>query len=248
MNELKVIFENDDVLVIDKPAGLLVHGEGGDATGTVVDWFVSRVPSARGVGEPRVAQDGKEVERSGIVHRLDKDTSGVMILVKNQSAFEHFKEQFHERLVKKEYRAIVYGLMKDKWGTIDRSIGRSSKDWRRRSAERGAKGKLRDAVTDWESLKSGEVNGENFSFLKLMPKTGRMHQLRVHLKAIDHPIVGDTVYSGKRLEQSANLGLKRLALHALSLKIILPDGQEAVFTAELPPELKTAMESIAPVV
>jgi len=248
MLEPEIIFENDDVLVVNKPAGLLVHGEGADATGTLVEWFLRHTPEALGVGEPRVGKDDKELERSGVVNRLDKETSGVMILAKNQEAFTILKEQFKARSIKKEYRALVYGLMKEKWGTIDRPIGRSAKDWRRRSAERGAKGQLRESVTDWEKIVAGEVAGENFSYLKLIPKTGRMHQLRVHLKAIGHPIVGDSLYAGKRLEQSKNLGLDRLALHAYSLQVTLPGGESREFIAELPENITKAATSIAPLV
>ena len=246
MKEPKIIFENDDVLVIDKPVGVLVHGEGADPTGTVVEWFLAHVPKAKGVGEPRLGVDGKEIERSGVVHRLDKETSGVLILAKNQSAFDHVKTQFKDRLVRKEYRALVYGMMKERWGTINRSIGRSSRDWRLRSAERGARGMLREASTDWECLTSGEYEGEKFSYLKLLPKTGRTHQLRVHLKAIGRPIVGDTLYaSPEKIEASNNLELNRLALHALSLKLTLPDGEERLFESELPLEIFSAAGLIA---
>lgn len=245
MNEPKIIFENDHVLAVDKPAGLLVHGEGSDAGGTLVEWFLLRAPQARGVGEPRVGKDGREIERSGIVHRLDRDTSGVMILAKDQAAFDHLKAQFKDRLVKKEYRALVYGAMKERWGTIDRPIGRSASDSRRRSAERGAKGVRREAVTDWERLSSGEYAGEAFSYLKLRPRTGRMHQLRVHLKAIGRPIVGDRLYAGAKAEASNNLGLARLALHSFRLSIVLPDGREQTFEAPLPAEIQEAADRIA---
>lgn len=230
--------------MIDKPAGLVVHGEGADPTGTVVEWFLKHCPDARGVGEPRIGSDDREVERSGVVHRLDRETSGVMVLAKTQDAFLYLKAQFHDRLVTKEYRAVVYGTMKERFGTIDRPIGRSAQDWRKRSAERGAKGKLRESITDWECLATGEVDGEKFSSLRLKPKTGRMHQLRVHLKAVDHPIVCDRLYAGKRVEQSTNLKLDRLALHAHTLKVRLLDETEQTFTADVPEKLQEAIERI----
>lgn len=242
MIEPKIIFDDDNVLVIDKPAGLAVHGDGADPTGTLVEWFLARTPEAAGVGEPRVGQSGEVLERSGVVHRLDKETSGVMILTKNQLAFDHLKTQFLEREVKKEYLAIVYGHLKEEWGTIDRAIGRSAGDWRRRSAERGAKGHLREAVTNWELVKQGEYEGEKFAYLKLSPQTGRMHQLRVHLKAIGHPIVGDTLYAGKKLEQSHNLDLKRLALHSHLLELELLSGDKQKFQADLPADLVEAID------
>lgn len=240
-----IIFENEDILVIDKPAGLAVHGEGGDASGTVVEWFLGHSPEAAGVGEPRVGAEGEMLERSGIVHRLDRDTSGVMVLAKNQMAFDHLKQQFQNRLAKKEYRALVYGAMKERWGTINRRIGRSAKDWKLRSAEKGARGQLRDAITDWECLQTGQYEQEPFSYLKLMPKTGRTHQLRVHLKSISRPIVGDSLYAGAHLPRSNNLNLDRLALHAFRLTLTLPEGKEETFEAELPKELLEATLRIA---
>lgn len=245
MIEPKIIFEDENILVVDKPSGLSVHSEGADATGTLVAWFLRHCPSARGVGEPRVGGDGVQLERSGVVHRLDRDTSGVMILAKNQAAFDHLKRQFKERLVKKEYRAIVYGQMKERWGTIDRRIGRSAQDWKLRSAERGARGQLREAVTDWECLKSGMYEGEPFSVLKLNPRTGRMHQLRVHLKSISRPIVGDPLYATGQTDRSNNLGLKRLALHALYIEVELPDKTARSFVAAWPGELAQAEALIA---
>lgn len=234
MTDIPILYEDDTVLVINKPEGIRVHEDGYEVVPTVVDWFLERFPGARGVGEPQTDNKGTLLERSGVVHRLDTETSGVLILAKTQEAFEHLKEQFHDRHAKKEYRAFVYGTMKEQWGTIDRPIGRSAKDFRRRSAERGAKGMLRDAVTDWECIKTGRFTNEAFSELRLKPKTGRTHQLRVHLKAIDHPIVGDRPYAGARLEASNNLGLSRLALHAHMLTLTLPNGVTTTFTAPLP--------------
>lgn len=245
MIEPRIIFEDEHLLVIDKPSGLFVHGESSDPSGTLVEWFLRRVPTALGVGEPRIGKEGREIERSGVVHRLDRDTSGVMVLAKDQETFDYLKTQFKDRLVKKEYRALVYGQMNERWGTIDRSIGRSSRDWKLRSAERGAKGKMREAVTDWENLGSGEYNGETFSYLKLKPKTGRTHQLRVHLKSISRPIVADKLYATGKYEQSNSLDLSRLALHAFRLSLTLPTGEEQTFEAPLPAELEAAIAKIA---
>ncbi len=245
MKDPTVIFENEDILVIDKPVGLAVHGEGSDPAGTLVEWFLNRVPGAEGVGEPRVSTNGQVLERSGIVHRLDRDTSGIMVLAKNQAAFDHLKQQFQDRLATKEYRAIVYGVMKERWGTISRRIGRNSKDWKLRSAEKGARGQLRDAVTDWECIQSGKYEREPFSYLKLLPKTGRTHQLRVHLKSMGRPIVGDTLYAVSHLDRSNNIKLDRLALHAFRLTLTLPGGSVETFEAPIPEELTEAASRIA---
>lgn len=242
--EIDILYEDDAVIVINKPIGIFVHADGVHEGETVVDWLLDRLPSTRGVGEPGTAKDGTSLDRSGIVHRLDADTSGVLILAKTQDAYAHLKKQFHDRLAKKEYRAFVYGHMRDRWGTIDRPIGRSAQDHRRRSAERGAKGTLRDAITDWECIGMGEYRGEPFSYVKLKPKTGRTHQLRVHLKAIGRPIVGDTLYAGKKLETSNNLELERLALHAHILNLELPSGEEQRFIAPVPLSFEEAADRI----
>lgn len=244
MSNIEILFENDDVLVVNKPAGLFVHGDGVKTDSTLVDWFLERNPQSQGVGEPRIGRDNKEIERSGVVHRLDKDTSGVLVLAKNQVAFEYLKQQFKDRQVKKIYRAFVYGFVNERWGTIDRPIGRSARDFRLRSAERGAKGHLREAVTNWECIGKGEYEGDSFSYMKLMPKTGRTHQLRVHLKAVDRPIVCDPLYAGKRVEQSNNLGLGRLALHAHELCLTLPGGSEERFIAPLPQDFIEAADRL----
>jgi 23S rRNA pseudouridine1911/1915/1917 synthase len=239
-----VIYEDDAVLVVNKPYGMLVHEDWQQAGATLVDWFLLRCPEAKGVGEATATPDGKPLERSGVVHRLDRETSGVMILAKTPEAHAHLKAQFHDRLAKKEYRAFVYGRLHERWGTIDRPIGRNTQNFRLRSAQRGAKGVLRNAVTDWERIAAGEYEGEPFSYVKLQPKTGRTHQLRVHLKAIDRPIVQDVLYSGKKRETSNNLGLERLALHAHILELTLPNGTAERFIAPVPQSFVEAADKL----
>ncbi|MFM2381436.1 MAG: ribosomal large subunit pseudouridine synthase rRNA synthase [Candidatus Parcubacteria bacterium] len=241
----EIIFQNEDLMVINKPAGLMVHDSGHSSEHTVATWFLTQVPAAKGVGEPQLSQKGEPLERSGIVHRLDKETSGVMILAKKQQSFEHLKKQFHDRLVKKEYRAFVYGAVRERWGTIERPIGRSTKDFRLRSAQHGARGLLRPATTQWECIGTGRYNDELFSYMKLRPKTGRTHQLRVHLQAIGRPIVGDLLYAKAEMEKSGNLDFNRLALHAHSLELDITEGQSERFIAPLPSSFEEAAEKIA---
>lgn len=243
--EPTILYEDEAVLVIHKPGGLLVHADGRSEEATVVDWFEQKCPNAVGVGEPLTGAGGEPLNRSGVVHRLDRETSGVLVLAKTQESFIHLKAQFHDRLAKKEYRAFVYGAMRERWGTIDRQIGRSASDFRLRSAQKGARGTLRDAVTDWERIAAGQYQGELFSYVKLMPRTGRTHQLRVHLKAIDRPIVGDVLYAPSFVERSSNLGLERLALHAHVLELTLPSGATERFIAPLPQVFEEAAERIA---
>jgi 23S rRNA pseudouridine1911/1915/1917 synthase len=246
MKEPETLYEDADVMVINKPEGWLTHEDGKTVDAPiVVDWFLGRVPHARGVGEPGYAPSGTELNRSGIVHRLDRETSGVLILAKTQDAYKFLKQQFKDRTVHKEYRAFVYGRMHDRWGTINRPIGRNTRDHRLRSAMKGAKGTLREAITDFERIGMGEYEEEPFSYVKLIPKTGRTHQLRVHMRAIDRPIVGDAAYGAHKIEESNNLRFTRLALHAHVLELILPNGTEQRFIAPVPPVFDEAAECIA---
>ena len=236
LDETCILFEDETILVINKPSGIIVHSDGRNRETSVVDWFLTRVPEARGVGEPGFSPQGVLLERSGVVHRIDRETSGVLVLAKTQSAFEHLKHQFHDHLVRKEYRAFVYGTMKEQWGTIDRPIGRSATDFRLRSAQRGARGMLRPAITNWELIGQNET----CAYLRLFPKTGRTHQLRVHLKAIGRPILMDPLYAPEQLRKGENLEFSRLALHAYSLRINNPSGEEMTYIAPFPLDFEIA--------
>lgn len=240
-----ILFQDNDVMVINKPYGWLVHEDGHSEAPTVVDWFCRLAPLAKGIGEVGYSPKGKELDRSGVVHRLDRETSGILVLAKTQDSYQNIKQQFKDRTIYKEYRAFVYGRLNDRWGTINRPIGRSTKDPRRRSAERGAKGVLREAVTDFERIGMGEYKDEPFSYVKLMPKTGRTHQLRAHLRAIDRPIVGDTLYAHYKKDKSNHLGMDRLALHAHVLEFELSSGQRERFIAPVPQSFEEAAERIA---
>ena len=240
-SNITILYEDDSTLVIYKPSGIMVHGDGFHKETAVADWFIEQYPDAQGVGEEVTTDSGEPIERSGVVHRLDRETSGVLMLAKTQEAYEHLKRQFHDRLVRKEYRAFVYGTMKEKWGSIDRPIGRSAKNHRMRSAQRGAKGTLRDALTDWELIGQSETH----AYLKLFPKTGRTHQIRVHLKAIGRPVVGDTMYAPEQNLADTTITMGRLALHAYALDIELPNGERQHYIAPLPPEFEEAENSIA---
>ena len=241
--DIEVLYEDDSCVVINKPAGLVVHEDGRTDEPPVVGGLLARAPEARGVGEPGLAQDGTLLERSGVVHRLDRDTSGVLILAKTEQMFSHLKSQFHDRKVRKEYRAFVYGYMKEKWGTINRPIGRSTKDHRLRSAQRGARGKIREAVTEWQLITQSATH----AYLKIFPKTGRTHQIRVHLKAIGKPIVADSLYASEEFQRSDSLGFTRLALHAHCLKIVFPDMKEHMFCAPFPLDFERAIHTLATV-
>lgn len=235
---ISILYEDNDVVFINKPSGMLVHDDGKNNEPTVVDWVIAHYPETASVGEPQILSNGMTVDRPGIVHRLDGDTSGVMVIAKNEDAFVHLKSVFQEREATKIYRAFVYGVVKKDKDVINRPIGKSSTDPRLRSAQRGARGAMRDAVTEYQVL----ARGKEHSYLELHPKTGRTHQIRVHLKAVNHPVVCDGLYAPK---QRPALGFSRLALHALRLTLMLPSGEEKTVEAPLPEEFTDAEKLLA---
>ena len=240
MSEPEVIFENADFVVIDKPAGLVVHGvrvserrradaaHAGKARGaepTLVDWLVKRYPKIKTVGDDPAL-------RPGIVHRLDKATSGVMIVAKTQASFERLKKLFQDHRMKKTYYALVRGVPKNKKGTIDAPIGIKNGSLKRSiHSSKMAK----PAVTEYAVVKiiaRGDGDKEQYSLLKVSPLTGRTHQIRVHLASIGHPIVGDALY-GKKTDAAA---APRLMLHAAALAFSDDAGNRFEFEAPFPPD------------
>ena len=232
--EIPILFENDEVVVINKPAGLMVHSDGRTKKPTLVDWILEKYPAIAGVGEPQAGMD-----RPGIVHRLDEDTSGALVIAKTAESFEHLKGQFKDRETQKEYHAFVWGHFKENEGVVDEPIGRSSGDFRRWQAGRGIRGEVREAMTRWQAaLQFEDENGELFSFMHLFPKTGRTHQLRVHMKYLQRPIVADSLYGPSK---PLALGFHRLALHARKLTFSLLNGQEMTIEAPYPPDFAEAL-------
>lgn len=234
--KVPVIFEDKDILVINKPAGLVVHADGRTEEVTLVDWIMENYPKIKKVGEPITLSDGSVLERPGIVHRIDRDTSGVLIIAKTQKSFEDLKLKFQNREIEKTYRAFVYGAVKEDEGVIDRPIARSRSDFRLWSAQRGGKGTERDALTEYKVL----GRRTDVSFLDLKPKTGRTHQIRVHMKAINHPVVCDSLYAPKR---EPLLGFQRLALHAYSVQFTSISGKLMKFDAPYPKDFKEALSN-----
>jgi len=244
--DIHILYEDKELLVIDKPSGLVVHPTGRPRKGadgktpkesgtsygagiepTLVDWLLEKYPEIEMVGESWIKDDGKVIPRPGIVHRLDRETSGVMVVAKTQHSFLHLKQLFKDRKVEKTYNAFVYGKLPETEGTIDRPIGKSNKDFRLWSAQRGARGELREAVTGYTVLKEGDLA----SFVEVRPKTGRTHQIRVHFKAIHHPVVCDKLYAPRH---DCILGLERLALHARRIRFVGLGGNTQEFESPLP--------------
>ncbi|MBU6321069.1 MAG: RluA family pseudouridine synthase [Patescibacteria group bacterium] len=238
--EVPILYEDADVVAIDKPAGLIVHSDGRTEEPSVAEWVLARYPALAEVGEPWTSPQGAIVARPGIVHRLDRDTSGVLAIAKTNEAYALLKQQFQDREIEKVYRAYVYGHPKDDAGTIEAEIVRiRAVPPRWGVARAGESKKQRAAVTDWRVLARGadEERGEKAASLELRPKTGRTHQIRVHLKSINHPVVCDPLYAKGR---PAILGFSRLALHALSLTLTLPSGGRQTVTAPVPGDFVVA--------
>ena len=223
--EPKVIYKDENFLVLNKPAGLIVHGE----ENSVANWLLKNFPEVKGVGD-------KPEERPGIVHRLDRDTSGILVVARNQKAFEYLKNLFQNHQVKKTYLALVCGELKEKEGLIDKPIGIINGSVRRTVHAKNAR-MVKEAKTKYKVKKELEIGGEKFSLLEAEPLTGRTHQIRVHLNSIGHPIVGDRLYGRKN-----PLNISRQFLHADSIEFALPNGSKLKVGADLPEELNSILK------
>ncbi len=217
---LDVIYDDADVVVINKAAGLVVHPAPGHPTGTLVNALLYRYPEISIAGS----------SRPGIVHRLDKDTSGVMIIAKTDRAQTSLVQQWQDRTVAKQYVALVTGVIEEDEATIDAPIGRDPANRLRMAAVRSGK----DAVSHF----TVRQRFANATLLDVQIETGRTHQIRVHLAMIGAPVLGDSLYASAKARQVANdLGIKRQFLHASSLSVRLPDGETHTFTAPLPDDM-----------
>jgi 23S rRNA pseudouridine1911/1915/1917 synthase len=233
---LAIVHEDDDLLVVDKPAGLVVHPGAGTARGTLVNALLHHVKSLSGVGG---------VLRPGIVHRLDKGTSGLLVVAKNDAAHRSLVEQFSGRTVDKQYLAIVLGVPRARKGTVDAPIGRDPRD-RKRMSVRAPRG--REARSSFETLEAFD----GAALLRIGIHTGRTHQIRVHLSALGHPVAGDATYGGTRTPPSQSsearavlAGLERPALHAARLSFEHPGtGARMAFESPLPADLRQAVERL----
>lgn len=244
--KLDVIYENTDVIVINKPAGLSVHPRqdknglplAQEIDNTLASGLLAYYPAIANIGDfPAL--------RPGIVHRLDKDTSGVMIIAKNQNSFGWLKEQFKERKATKTYLALVHDLLKNKEGEIKTLLHRAVSD---PTKQKISKTEGKEAITQYRVIKEFK----NYSLLEVSPKTGRLHQIRVHLAHLGHTVVGDKKY-GQPLKSDFkgdpksdfNELLIRQFLHAQELKITLPNGQKRTFKTPLPTDLQDILNALA---
>ena len=218
---LDVVYEDDDVIVIDKPAGLVVHPAPGHPRGTLANALVAHVPGISVGGS----------HRPGIVHRLDKDTSGLIVAAKTDRGRTSLVAQWAEQAVEKRYLALVSGVVEENEATIDAPIGRDPKNRQRMAVIRSG----RPAVTHFRIVE----RFPNATLLDINIETGRTHQIRVHLAFIGHPVVGDSIYGGSRANGPP---LKRQFLHASALGFALPDGQRMQWTSPLPADLLGVLE------
>jgi len=232
--EFNVLYEDENVLVIEKPAGIIVFPEKPTTKKTLIDSLLEKFPYLKNIGQS---------PRYGIVHRLDKDTSGILLVAKNNGSLNFFQKQFQERKVTKKYLALVVGIIKENQGKIKTLIGRSPMNRQKQKVylpfEPGSIGK-RKAITEYMVLKKFE----NYILVEATPKTGRKHQIRAHFSYLGHPIAGDKIYGFKN--QPCPKGLKRQFLHASYLKIKLPGGKEKEFKSDLPEDLKKILENLRP--
>lgn len=242
MEPVCIVEETDDLLVLNKPAGLIVHSDGRTVEPSLAEWVAEHYPALAGVGEPWVSPQGESIPVCGIVHRLDRTTSGVVLAAKTPDMFSYLKQEFKERRVAKAYRAFVYGHMESGTGRIVAEIARTSEAPKRWYAKPCEESDTRAAITDWAVLdrRADPATGEAVSLLDICPLTGRTHQIRVHLASIGHPIIGDYLYAS---ESPLLLGFARPALHASEIAFEWK-GMRCSFAAPLPDDFVRVIAEI----
>jgi 23S rRNA pseudouridine1911/1915/1917 synthase len=255
--KITIIFEDEDVLVIDKPAGITVN-KADTTVGeiTVQDWAEKklRIENGKLKVEEEENEDVGEYgdprklfrDRGGIVHRLDKETSGILLLAKNPESFIELQRQFKERIVKKTYIALAHGKVVPETGEVRVPVGRLP--WNRRQFGVVAGG--REAVTRYKVIENGELRVENkkeqLTLVELYPETGRTHQIRVHLKYLGHPIFADFLYAGRKTQRNDRKYLARVFLHAYRISFLHPRTKsEIVLESPLPEELQAVLSLVA---
>ena len=234
-----ILFENIHALAIDKPAGIMVHPDERQDEYTIADWM-RETYGVKGVGD---------AGREGIVHRLDRNTTGVIMLAKDNIAFTTFKKQFRDHTARKVYRAIVEGHIRHETGMISLPIARARSDFRKRTIvdmfSKDQRGEEREAITRYKVLARAISNeGQNYSYVECYPLTGRTHQIRAHFRGIRHPIIGDDLYGSTKGKDMA----PRSMLHAYSLTIEVPEEKEGkkevTITSEIPDDMKKTLKSL----
>lgn len=226
---LKTLYNNHGLLIIDKPAGLVVHPGAGFKGDSLAQALLYHFKGIHLVGE-----EG----RSGIVHRLDKDTSGVMMIALTQEMYEHLKDAFADRKVKKEYLALVCGRFEKPIGTFDQPLGKSKKDFRKYTTNTADMVQEKTALTEYKVIEVLSDGVDEYSLVVVKLHTGRTHQIRVHFSSQGNPLVGDELYGGKK---AMKLGFPRQFLHARKIEVQLPDESWIEADSSLPTDLKSLL-------
>lgn len=227
--EINIVYEHPDFLIVEKPAGISVHPSNNEPMGTLANGLLAKFPEIKNIGDNEM--------RPGIVHRLDKYTSGLLIIPRNQTSFSFFKSLFKNRQITKKYTAICWGVFKKREGLIDSFIGRSNSNVMKQTISRNA-GKLGDAkhaITKYKVVKVSK--DETRSLVMAMPKTGRKHQIRVHLHSIGHPLLGDKMYQLEK-DKHENESFDRFLLHASSIIFTYSDEKKYEFDSPIPKEFE----------
>jgi 23S rRNA pseudouridine1911/1915/1917 synthase len=231
---LDILHEDDALLVLNKPAGLVVHPAPGHWTGTLVNALLYHFETSGGTAS---TIGGKE--RPGLVHRLDKETSGVMVIAKTDQTHRSLAAQFKQHTITRVYEALVWGVPKKGHGLIELAIGRDTKERKKFSARTA---RPRPSITEYKVI---ERFGKIASRVDLLPKTGRTHQLRVHMTALGHPLLGDPTYGGRKVNALEALDIPRVMLHAKTLGFCHPvTGQPMAFTSTLPPDMASVLAAL----
>lgn len=238
--DIPIIYEDEDLIAVNKPSGVITHRANLKTKGNelfLTDWLVEKFPEVKNIGE--------DILRPGIVHRLDKETSGVLIVAKNQTSFAHLKSVFKNREVIKKYIALVEGNLKINKGIINMPIGRSKSDFRKKLAspvplanKEKIRGELKNAITEYKVLEKFS----HYTLVEVYPKTGRTHQIRAHFKAIGHPVARDALYGGRK--SVCPFGLERQFLHANFLEFTALSGLRLKLEADLTDDLDAVIQAL----
>lgn len=231
--DIPVIYEDEDLLVIDKPSGIVVNRAESVKGETVQDWAEGKITNLQIY---KSTNDNKDfVDRAGIVHRIDKETSGLLLIAKNPKVFRELQRQFKERIVKKKYIALIHGKLVPAEGEIRAPVGRLPWNRERFGIVPGGKESVTKYIVNGPSF---VVHGEEVSLVELYPETGRTHQIRVHLKYVNHPIIGDYLYAGRIVSRRDREWAPRVMLHAGKIQFIHPaSGKVVDFEAPMPDDM-----------
>lgn len=233
---IPIVFEDDAMLVINKPPGIVVNRAESVKVETIQDWVTTRLSSS-GLTRGSALVNGTEkdfYDRAGIVHRIDKETSGILLIAKTPQAFVELQRQFKERLIHKTYLAIVHGRLVPDIGEIRAPVGRLPWNRERFGIVPGGK----ESVTNFKVVSAFNHGKDQYSLVELYPETGRTHQIRVHVKYINHPILGDYLYAGRKTARDDRTWAPRVMLHAWKLRCSHPvTGKELAFEAPIPDDM-----------